>query len=1008
MRRNLSVFWIVALVIGSALFAFAPGKPAHALYSYTIDFAASDGGFTAHPQRGQPGAQYSSGSWQSTTVCPDNATCYTNTWITNSSISFTNVTAINVTYSVTGFDEGSNPHINGWGSGWLTLGSLGNVSWSTATITGNATNSVATFTYSSSGATTGLTLLAPYTGSCCGGISQATTTNILITSIEIWADVTPATPTPTPTNTPNATATFYPTITPGPSPTPIPAGVWTYPISAADGRFAMNEAVGNIAGMGFNAEPNAVVAVSNKTLRSDDSPIPVHSISDGSVTAVDPAGPCKDTRTIDSSIAIPAFLGKCYLRGSSSFTIPSVWVFPTITTYNYETTIGLENAFRVTVTTGDGWTIRYLVLNATIEVGMTVSKGCILGDAADTFEDPNNPLKPGGTVALVQVINAGGTLVDPMSSLSAEPSDVQCGSNTDKSTNCKLLTNPTFTSADGANAEGWLSSADSTGSSSVFRSVGGVNLIGSLYQSNLVLDPTHTYVITLIGEGPLPGAQPQSIEVKLGQGSSTVQFTGPRQTQSIAAASYTPTIASTELGSGGQNLYTFALINDGPGVIIDFACVADSADSNPVDTTGCIFLDPNFGESSVWTTGGSAALNPGYAKLSDGDSVAQDITLNPASGGAQSYVITVVGRTESNSDSITVSYVFGSHSGDLSPGMTVAVWDHQTTATFSISTATTNTFAISAAGTGHVDISRACITTADGSTPPGYHNAGLIMAECRVVMYAPVGDLLIDTPNLFLWMWGNILNVWNCQAEPILYGIWTALINIITVFGFFRYWLALTWINAGGWLNGNLTVLANYLNAQILNATGTLQDAIRYQIQGVQIISGGATFWDALVSLFNNIGNTFQSAIGALNTLFSSLRDVILALITDLYNLLTLALTLLGSIVTLILTAIIAWIDMAIGFLGSILQALMLAFTAPAVVPTTLPICDTSASQIPESCLGLFNIDNTVFAAGSLVAPFISLVEGLVALGTLWWGFNRFRAVLSGSTHADYADNQET
>jgi hypothetical protein len=54
--------------------------------------------------------------------------------------------------------------------------------------------------------------------------------------------------------------------------------------------------------------------------------------------------------------------------------------------------------------------------------------------------------------------------------------------------------------------------------------------------------------------------------------------------------------------------------------------------------------------------------------------------------------------------------------------------------------------------------------------------------------------------------------------------------------------------------------------------------------------------------------------------------------------------------------------------------------------------------MIPENCVGLFMIDNTLFADGSYIFAIVTLIEASIGFTVLWWALSELRAAWTGQT----------
>jgi hypothetical protein len=744
--------------------------------------------------------------------------------------------------------------------------------------------------------------------------------------------------------------------TPTPTPSPAPDVNWVYPIAQPDRDGYLGTPVydikADLQSLDRSEDSNATVVLGGTQNAH------VHSMVAGTVTEVLPVSTCVDTRSTSTNVywqLVPYDRNtppRCYLRS---------------TDYSFESAISLGALYKITVSIDGDRLVKYIVKSPLVQAGQTVSKGCILGTTVDWYTNgfkTGNVLGQmvlGGGLTIVQAIDTtDDSIVDIPPLLLGEPLNLLCG-RTANSQTCKLVTNPTFTNS----LYGWTVEEDpfnhltpSTDTS------GGLSLKGKIRQ-DLNLDPAQEYKITVIYHAN----EPSTVNFQLQLGTEDAQnithaFVGSEtQTTVIPAQTYT---ANNTDGTG--NYYTLSLSDMNGGstspVIIDFICVSNPADDLPVDTSGCIFVNSEFDSNSDWTLSG-AVISQGYALASDGDTLSETITLNrKGDGSAQPYLITALARastTLDSGDSFTLSYTFGSSSGDLAPDISSAIEMTESSHTFNISTSATDTFTVSVAGPASksVIIDSLCITSGDGDPVPGY-TPRPISGVCKVCIYAPVGDLVVDTPNLFGWFWCSLRQLWDCQAKTILYGIWTALVNILTLLGFLRLWLAGTFTSFSVWSNNNLLIFARWLNGVITNAVAGL---------GAKPTSS-TNLWDALIAVVN------------------AFRDVILRLLDDI---MTLVMAVVGVVINAIsFTAMIllSVLTSVLGIVPQILSAIVTAFnTTAATLPPGAPTCSDPTSLTYYPCLGFYILDNTIFSGP--IQWLIPLGMGALAFERLIWALEQ-------------------
>ena len=737
-----------------------------------------------------------------------------------------------------------------------------------------------------------------------------------------------------------------PTITPSVSPTPTatyhPVASWNKPIRGSDQKtddliyYPANAPGSALTGNAYTDTYNLNVGFSAAP------GLYVFAVFAGSITAVDPFT-CSPVFGPESICEI-------------------LWSGMPVSRYGIQT----QGAYLVSEALADGRTIRYLISNPLIETGDTVTGGCLIGTVPKFYDYFGNTLGEGAL--LIQGLETDGvTAFDLSPMLITEPSGVACKSNTNSS--CALVQNSTFQATGG----GWqLNPGRPETYIPYLIPNGGVFFPVSIAQT-LNLDSAAQYRIELLYEVQA-NSPAQKLSVGLGTTETVMNLdsTQDKTTYIIPADTYTAD------QPGG--LYSFRIegLEDAERLTLYFACVSDANDSVVVPGGGCIVLDPNFGQSyidSPWTVSGApdppAVIPGGMAIIPDGGFVSQSITLWPGDGGINvNYDLLVTYRRQGIANAgkdIKLSWAFGGSSGDLEPASTSQTWADYT-ATFGVATnVVTDDLILTGVGSDSAQaaqISKICIHTHDGSTPPGYRPALPFEGGCRYCVFSPAGDVATDLSEFQQWLNCQFYQLWECQAKILLRYIWHTLTSILTLLGFFRLWLSATLINLATWGNGNLLVFIRWLDGQINNAVQNLVWAILnwHDTSG----GGGTNLWDFLIALIGGI-----------------------------FGLLNVFVQMVANIMQMIIAGVIGFLVNAVGLLLGLLQSIINGLnTAPASISTDwIPNCNDATSGLFVVCTAIYGVE-----AGLAIGPFQYLVPigiGLGALNLLWWGIGRIKAVFT-------------
>lgn len=683
----------------------------------------------------------------------------------------------------------------------------------------------------------------------------------------------------------------------------------------------------------------------------------VHSATDGTVSSVVSLAATDPCVTFDISI-----LGG--VTGIPSYTC-IVNIGGSIRALEYHT------ASVVTIDTGTA-DLTYIVNDVRVVSGQSVTKGCILGLTLPFFV-----LKPsvgaGSVTGVWEKSPDGYTIVQGRSSslpfdvipeFIEQPQDLSCGGaggGAGSTGGCTLLRNSSFSPP---NADGWYG----TSLTSPNGATQGLWLKADTRQ-NLALIPGEAYTIEVIAHllSPANPGLPYDFTITVGGGTAisvTVSDISP-QTTEIASTTYPPDAAN------GFQISVAPTDNTRQNVSVDYVCINDVVTDPPM-VSECILVNPYFDGGQGWTAS-DVTFPPGMAEFADGGSISQDVVLSPKPGGPQTYNITIEARRKGaavTGHSVSIDWDIASQSGTFGPYSDQLGW-HIGNDTFNISAKSSYTLTLTNASTPAGDpaqIQSVCITTVEGTTPPGYQAPPPTLAtSCRVCSYQPVGDITVDLPEVIGWLFCAISQIWYCQARQILMGIWQQVVNILTFIGFARLWMAYTADGFIKWMLADWQVFIRWLN-------GTFQNLLSSLIPtGNPSGGGGPNFFDALIALINGLGGIVNHLIDAVLALAKALIGAVLAVI--------------GFIINFLMFLV----SQILNFLRLLIEIITNAVNAPASLPAGMPICDTSADMIPESCVGIFMLDHTVFAPSSPFAFIIPLVEGLIGFGAIWWAINKFR-----------------
>lgn len=233
--------------------------------------------------------------------------------------------------------------------------------------------------------------------------------------------------------------------------------------------------------------------------------------------------------------------------------------------------------------------------------------------------------------------------------------------------------------------------------------------------------------------------------------------------------------------------------------------------------------------------------------------------------------------------------------------------------------------------------------------------------------------------GLFDYLICGLLKWFRCVLAPALGGVWTTIQTIFYAINIVRQWIGIVWQNAGTWFAIILRIFAAFLGGTLSNIFQVILNAAYSVLNSLGLIPIINFVLAFIQSLIQGIGN------------FISFTGMLVQGITSL----------IGAVFNFVINVIALRFTELIQTILSIFSAFITSINAPAVAPPGVPVCDTSASMIPASCVGLFIIDNSILADGSVFGTILPIVQGAAGLGVLWWSVNRIKRAISNYAEAN-------
>jgi hypothetical protein len=421
--------------------------------------------------------------------------------------------------------------------------------------------------------------------------------------------------------------------------------------------------------------------------------------------------------------------------------------------------------------------------------------------------------------------------------------------------------------------------------------------------------------------------------------------------------------------------YTVAIHNTGDVPIrINAACVTEGDPTLAPNT--CYFFNPSFDlGGSGWTASGGVGFNSefGIARLDTGETIAQFVHLFPEDEVTPhlyrftvetglwtepSYVIDEADETS------TVELDFDWPDGTGFVGME-DVADGATAVTFRKYALGHNAVTFEAylnvtTETQGDLVIEPTITTADtevlgltirsmciygpypNQLPEQGYNPPFRESCTRVT--APDSELLSEWIS---YHWKNLDNFFQCQLMALLNRMYKLAVDTYRLIG----WL-------GRWTHSLITYDTNWFSNQFLP---WLNGHFRNMTGGtiVTIEGGGASFWDVLLALINQVLSPIINLIvGLVNMAASLVLTIVTAVISLVVNVITMILSLFGLLIAL---------------LSSIITSYHVA--TPATIPGAPNCTDPQSSGF---CVANWILENTIFSG-----PGAAIIPVVIAIGSI-------------------------
>jgi hypothetical protein len=610
-----------------------------------------------------------------------------------------------------------------------------------------------------------------------------------------------------------------------------------------------------------------------------------------------------------------------------------------------------------------------------VHIGLRIEAGCILGEALsrsfviDTIKGPLASFvgflqgylgflvnlilqQPGGTAGVTFMWRSSDGFLDNADPLINDLTEYRTpdkACNLDPEVESCLTNNPRLAAGDNWTAFGQVTWLPSSG--------GAMLAPGASVSQTLNLADT-TYTVKALVNPVFSGTPNHKFQLQLGtlQDEYTIDGSG------IGGTVYQLT-GDPDPDYGGL-AYTVRLINTGTSnIIVKYICVDPGDTSEP---TSCTFTNPTFNSDlSGWDTSGpTVTWRQGSAYIPIDEHIQQGtplpvgaytitfdvrIAFDPAytSGGAVSVNLYRPDGTSSNHP-LTINWnAIGQPGYPITP--------ETITVTFNIAAPASGfirfepIFDTPATGITGIFLDRACLyLTSQGPGQGG--------GQCA----RPSAPISADVGAWTAWHWANLERFFTCELMILLNNQFDFLqTSVNTGLMAVRWFMATinyttTWFGEDmlPWLNGH------FRNMAVGQVTTINQQS-------------GAGLWDVLLAIVG----IFRDAMNVFNQTILSLIPTLIGLI---YNIAQIFFTLLLGAVSFILALLTRMADL-LSLATSLLSTIITAYNTAQPIPIPLlPQCSTVDPRTNAVCIVFWILDNTIFSG--IGATFVPLLISILSI----------------------------
>lgn len=215
-------------------------------------------------------------------------------------------------------------------------------------------------------------------------------------------------------------------------------------------------------------------------------------------------------------------------------------------------------------------------------------------------------------------------------------------------------------------------------------------------------------------------------------------------------------------------------------------------------------------------------------------------------------------------------------------------------------------------------------------------------------IWSVISSILDNIGGFFGWLWCHLLQFINCVLNPFFHQIWMLLASVARYMPFYLQFGGKVVTGGISWVLSNIGVGAAWAGGHITNIIGSILFSLKVGYFALSVRYG--------------------DPIEFLRALWG----------------------LLGVLLQMLVSWVLTFINLVFTVIGIIIQITVAVVTginsSASSIPVYAPICDTPGTLLYYPCVGIYILDNTIWA-GPLYY-IVYLAEAFMIIRTLWWSMN--------------------